>query len=212
MIISNKNTILTTCQYLITTQSGTLPIDPFKTIINNKWTLCKYTDLAKINKISVDSVIRTLRTDEAASFCNKDNISLFENDKIIVYNDLHTPQDIRVALAHEIGHILRKHFTLPNITQLNFTTNSISNRDISPPIETDADVFSSNFLAPAPLFEIYNMDINDTQRIFCISKKAAEYRLDYVKEDLLKIDPYIKQLIRNRFANALRPIIFKKYH
>ena len=203
MFPSYENAIKAACNFLIATQTGSLPIDPFQTIENQGWILVPYTDFAHQKQIYLSRLITLMGSEDSVTLYDVE-----EDQYYICYNDTKPIERIRFTLAHEIGHIVQRHFLIPGVTALNFSNNLLIHGDANKPLEQEANTFAANFLSPAPLFRIFNLETTDIQRIFKISAESACYRQQYARYDANKIPRSISSLILEMFTPSLRKLIF----
>lgn len=194
------------CDYILMTQNGALPIDPFKTIQKKGWDLDSYSYLHSNNIISM----QTLQNISNEAFTLYTPI---KNSYTIAFNDSLPINTIRFALAHEIGHIVLKHFTNKTAIVLQFDENHLRlNRNQVPIIERAADIFAANFLLPAPLLESCNLNCNEISQLFDVSELSAQYIKYHAKTDSKYVDIKTKQQLQQRFKNELYPYYFSPYN
>ena len=112
-----------------------------------------------------------------------------------------TPERKRFTVAHELGHILAGHVGAFELV----------NREPSPkdnPIEQAANVFASRLLAPAcVLWGCGVQSAEDIQRLCCISRQAAEYRMKRMhvlyERDRFLTSP-LERAVYRRFKKYIR--------
>lgn len=131
---------------------------------------------------------------------NDGECTIIKNVPYILVNKNCSKQRKRFTIAHELGHILLDHVGKYQLV----------NREPSPtdnPIEQSANVFASRLLAPACVLWGCNVQNADEIVKLCdISKQAAEYRMERMKElyqrNKFLISPLEKQVYK-QFENFI---------
>ena len=183
------------CGYLLLTQDGRLPIDPFDTIYRRGWGLQKYSDIAFGHNLDIDQLSRVLGSTDAA-------VVLGQDGYIIAYNDTKPITQIKYSLAHEIGHIALGHPQTYS-TILNFDNNTLVLRN-NTAAEDEANVFATNFLSPAPLFEYFKLNDPETvELMFDISPESAGYRAKFACWDASQVKDNLSQRIIKLYSRAV---------
>lgn len=132
-----------------------------------------YDKFAEINHCSIDDVIEICRSKTGCTHYEIENnrYLIMCNDKLMVNNTGRK----RWTAAHEVGHIVCKHFELSALSSLSengFLENN-------PEFESEADYFAATLLAPFPLYNILNIhSAIDIQNTFGLSTEASLYRFD----------------------------------
>lgn len=155
------------------------PVDPFKIVKKNKWGLISYSELANDLGVTVEEVEAALQSKDGYVTKDKNNYTIAYNDTIKVESR------IRFTIMHEIGHIVLGHLDDFDETILR---RSLLTEEQYSVLEKEANAFSRNFLAPAPLViemkrewgDVYSTDI---QKTFNISRAAAQIRLSMLDWD-----------------------------
>ncbi|MEA4816258.1 MAG: ImmA/IrrE family metallo-endopeptidase [Lachnospiraceae bacterium] len=108
----------------------------------------------------------------------------------------------RFTAAHELGHILLGHVG----------EYQLINREPDPrdnPIETAANIFASRLLAPAcVLWGCNAKTVEDIMKLCDISRKAAEYRIERMK-DLYKINKFFTSNLEKQVYEQFKDYIKK---
>jgi Zn-dependent peptidase ImmA (M78 family) len=184
------------CGYLVLTQSGEIPIDPFASIYRQDWELWKYSDIASDHRMSVFGIAKTIGSEYCATVFR-------DNRYIIVYNDTLSVRGLRYALAHEIGHITLGHFKGQGVIKLNFDNDTLFFTD-NKKEEDEANAFAINFLCPAPLFKYFKLDDPEViERVFDISPESAQYRVKNAYTDALTVDRYFDRSLLEIYGHNI---------
>lgn len=152
--------------------SISFPLDVEKTI--EQFVNCRcmsYQQCASISGCSVD---------EIAAMCDSEtgctHYDLYQDRYLVMWNESNNPGRQRWTMAHELGHILCKHFPIAACDKL--SENGIAKIE-NPEFEKEADYFASCLLAPFPLFEILGIkSANDIQITFGLSREASRIRFN----------------------------------
>jgi Zn-dependent peptidase ImmA (M78 family) len=173
-------------EFLETENIYHFPFDPFQIIKLNGWNLITYSDLAEMNNLSLEEVI--------AGFQSKDGYVTFSpiDGYSIAYNDqIGTKSRIRFTLMHEIGHIYMKHLIDFDQTLLRRSTLNHKEYNI---LEEEANVFARNALAPALVVKnLEYINVEDVKEVFNLSNRAADVRLNSIRNDLKGIEEANKE-------------------
>lgn len=107
---------------------------------------------------------------------NDGKCTIVEDIPYILVNKNSSIQRKRFTIAHELGHVLLCH-----VGKYQLVNREPSSRDN--PIEQEANVFASRLLAPAcVLWGCKVKSSDDIVRLCDISKQAADYRMDRMRE------------------------------
>lgn len=149
----------------------TVPIDPFLICKIRGYKLVKYTE--KYNSENIKKVCE--RFPNGFRYLNN-------GEKIIEYNDTHSPERIRTTLFHEIGHFELKHIYDCSLA------------------EAEAEWFGVYMIAPSPLVDLFKIeDSVDLAVKFDTSIECGYYSmLRYIKwkRQSLFLKDYEKELIK----------------
>ena len=130
-----------------------------------------YDKFAEINQCSINDVIQVCRSKTGCTHYEIENnrYLIMCNDTIMANNSGRK----RWTTAHEIGHVVCKHFELSALSSL--SENGFLNNN--PEFESEADYFAATLLAPFPLYKELNIQsVNDIQNTFGLSTEASSYR------------------------------------
>ena len=118
----------------------------------------------------------------------------------VVYDDTKSVGMQRFTLAHELGHIFLGHEMVKGKHGRMFVENK-------PQAEKDADMFAVRLLAPAcVLWAIGVESSGDIQQICHVSRSAAEYRSERMKE-LNKRNMYLSHPLERRVYEQFKGFI-----
>lgn len=158
----------------------TFPIEPcdiISTIDNCR--VLTYQQFAAMNDCSVSSVIQLCQSKSGCTHYE------MENDRyLILWNedggDFNVPGRRRWTKAHELGHVVLRHF--PMTAEAMLAEHGFNNLT-APECETEADRFAATLLCPMPLFETLKIQSPvDIIYVFGLSTEAANYRWnEYVR-------------------------------
>lgn len=101
------------------------------------------------------------------------------NRYLILYNGSMNPGRVRWTLGHEIGHICIGHLETMEVAEIAYT----EQREFYDQLESEADYFAWNLLAPLPILREMGIRSVDELKIVCgLSTQAAALQYDrYVK-------------------------------
>lgn len=173
------------------------PIDAIEIILNKKWGLVKYSELARNFNCSISDVIKSLGSEDGYTIYDDYNYTIAYNDRIKY------KKRIAFTLFHEIGHIYLGHLIDFNATKLRrgCLTNSENNV-----LENESNAFARNVLMPAVILRNMDFDPELVASQFGVSISAAETRLCFLDTDLEAIENsgiYEKvQRVYNRYNYA----------
>lgn len=185
-------------EVLIKYSDGTLPIDVFRLVKENfkNITIMPFSKWKKKTR-SVGTMLELLKTDYGIAFFNGQKYC-------IIYNDKKCLQTQRWTLAHELGHILKRHVTDENYLRF-------SSEDS--PYEVEANTFAKHLLAPFPiikhLFNILNRNTifsQDLEDVFDIGPWASENIIKHLNN--LYYYP-TNRILEEKFKQALYDLIKK---
>lgn len=149
--------------------------------LSNEIKLIPYTRFMAMHRLSVEEVISMLDSDLGACVYKPDSCQY-----LILYNDLMQTVVCRFTIGHELGHIFLKHH---EIAGSNILSRTFVPKQQYEEFEKEANAFARNLLAPASLANIvnkrsHNTAVLDICRVFFISPRAAQVRIEYIKRDL----------------------------
>lgn len=126
--------------------------------IINQIPCCKifsFFEFSKLNNAKISDIFSMCQSQTGCTFYHKT-----AKKYLILYNDDLTPGRIRWTLAHELGHILLRHFLSEGITEFQK--------------EKEADLYAQQLLAPFEYFQIYNItNPISLMNFFGLSHEAA---------------------------------------
>ena len=152
------------------------PIEPCRIIdmIDNCRSM-SYQQFAGMNQCSVEQVIQFCKSKSGCTHYDT------ENDRyLILWNEdgagYNVPGRRRWTKAHELGHVVLRHFPLTAEAQLaEHGLYTIT----APEYETEADCFAATLLSPMPLFDMLKIRSPvDIRYVFGLSTEASNYRWD----------------------------------
>ena len=180
----------------------TFPFDPFSISAQNNWKIEKYKKKARELKVSVSAVIRAFGSNDAMTVFNG-------KDYTIAYNrDITSKARILFTLMHEFGHIVCNHFTDFDVSNIRDVLHNDIDVELYRLLETEANCFTANVLAPDVLIEKARLNSADKLQNFCgLSKEAADIRVESfrrnVRPRLTRYDDGIKNNL-NPFINMIK--------
>lgn len=125
-------------------------------------------------KVSCDNGIRLIKNSAAQELRNGESGVCISDGKqwYIVYDDSLPLGRKRFTIAHELGHIFLQHSRAAG-----FYARTMERK--TSPLEIEANIFASRFLAPAcVLWAINALDAAEIARVCEISQQAAEIRAE----------------------------------
>lgn len=152
------------------------PIEPCDIISRIKnCRVLTYQQFAAMNNCSVSSVIQFCQSKSGCTHYEMEN-----NRYLILWNDdgsgFNVPGRRRWTKAHELGHVVLRHF--PKTTETMLAEHGFNNLS-APECESEADRFAATLLCPMPLFETLRIQSPvDIIYVFGLSTEAANYRWD----------------------------------
>lgn len=148
------------------------PIQPEAVLqhIQQNCRVMSYRQVADITNCSIEDVAALCESRSGATHYDR------EHDRyLIMFNPEMNAGRIRWTLAHEIGHICSEHFDLLDQSKIAYT----ENRDFYSQLESEADYFAWNLLAPLPIMRIMGVEsVEDTASIYGLSAQAAALHFD----------------------------------
>lgn len=161
--------------FLLSSNQDSLPIDVDELF---KLAKCLIFDAAEAEKIAQMGIPIDFWDNETADAFT----CLYEGVYITLYkNRGRTIQRIRFSKAHELGHIVLKHFT--EFEQPD--SYSIHKSKAYQVLEREADMFAAELLAPTPVLKELNMfDVEHIMRLCDISNAAADITISDMNRDL----------------------------
>ena len=160
--------------------------------------LCSYSWYAQRAGCSMDDVIAFFGSDLGAY--TRDG----KRDRFIIfYNDAIEKEGLsRFTIAHELGHHFLEHAKQVNTAALR---REGLDDEAYAQIESEANYFARNLLAPAPLIALMDMPKNAYQieRRFHLTPMAAKVRLKALGADLRQVDYEIIAFYKQQFAQFL---------
>lgn len=180
------------------------PISPLN-VINDIVGRCY--NISAISYKEFESIICSLKNDDEAialKMKTRDGfIALHQGFYYIVYNNQIHSQRINFTLMHELGH-----FYLGHLVDFKNTLSSdgvFFSSDYCA-IETEANVFARNILAPIFLIDHFRIPWSDVSGKFDISFEAAHARYDFAKNDRRNLGNNVELLLSlfglNAFSDA----------
>lgn len=161
--------------FLLESKQDSLPIDVEALYEPGKYLIFDAEKAEEIAKMSIPIDFWDNDTADAFTcFYNGLYITIYKNKG-------RTPQRIRFSKAHELGHIVLKHFT--EFEQPD--SYSIHRSKIYQVLEREADMFAAELLAPTPVLKELNMfDVYHIQTLCDISSAAADITISDLNQDL----------------------------
>ena len=160
-----------------------LPIDLVHICTQNRWELLPYSQIAEEAGKSVSEVCVLLQSDSGITYDNGDCVY------VIAYNDTHSVGRQRFSIAHEIAHIVLKHFSMFG----HAVENTSLLKDVMPlqdyyDIEQEADDFARNLVSPPAVMTMRSFVNNKhIAQYFEISKACAFFRAIEADNDILRL-------------------------
>ena len=160
-------------KFLLENSIRSLPVDPAKLALDAGWKLRTYSRTGEKYPVRATAaeVGDMFGSDDAFSFINR------RGTPVIVYNDRISSQArISWSIAHEIGHIMLGHFR-------DFDMSAMNAAQLRR-LDSEADAFTANLLAPACIVDALKKPLHSGQRhIFGISERGWEVRLSMLAQD-----------------------------
>ena len=132
-----------------------------------------YQEFAELNKLRINTVCHLCESNYGCT-----QYDILNNRYLILCNDVFYWDNSlgrqRWTKAHELGHIVCKHFQMTALSTFSENPQSKINNE---ELEHEADFFASTLLAPLPMFQL--LDIQNPHQArwkFGLSKTAAENR------------------------------------
>lgn len=145
--------------------------------------ICKKRRIALISYAKGKDVLEKLKI---ASVCNLTNaFALSANAGIVIFYNQALPSScIRIAIAHELGHILQNHGKIYDekpymVPKIESTFSSVDD-----PLEHQADIFAIELLAPTCVLSTEEKSINKIQTLCKIDQKSATYKISEIEQIL----------------------------
>jgi Zn-dependent peptidase ImmA (M78 family) len=154
------------CEFLLSSGICTLPLNPIEAIKQKHWGLVTYSELCFILRDGAkpEDIIKICRSKDGFTVSNGANFCIAYNDKIKIKSR------IAFTLMHEAGHIMCGHFNGEGLMLV---------ADEYKRLETEANYFASNVLAPAAVIHACGLQNAGLIQAACgISSRAAQARLD----------------------------------
>ena len=169
-------------------ESVSFPLDLYKVVKalkNYKVKSMTYQQMAKLHNCTIEYIECICQSQSGCTQYQKSTdryLILWNNDENIVSGRKRWTQ------AHEIGHIVLKHLPLANESAIAENSFGIS----CPNLESEADIFAAELLAPLPLFDMFNIKSpEDIKHTFGLSNEASNNRWnDYKKWKSLRRKTY----------------------
>jgi Zn-dependent peptidase ImmA (M78 family) len=182
----------------------TFPFDPFPIAAQNNWRIETYKKKARELKVSVPAVIRAFGSNDAMTVFNGKNYTIAYN------SDITSKARILFTLMHEFGHIVCNHFTDFDVSNIRDVLCNGIDADLYRLLETEANCFAANVLAPDVLIEKAHLNSADKLQNFCgLSKEAADIRIESFKKRvrprLTRYDDGIQSNL-NPYINKIRDV------
>lgn len=167
-------------EFLLSIGASSLPVNPFEAIRRKHWGLTTYTELCAI--VSEDVTV----SDIAEACKSRDGFTVFSSGNYcIAYNDtVRVKSRIRFTLMHEAGHIICGHFN-----------GSVNDSDRYRELESEANLFASNVLAPAAVIKACGICTPEQLMAASgLSYNAAKVRLEQIMR--MKRHPLDKKILK----------------
>ncbi|MEK5277644.1 MULTISPECIES: ImmA/IrrE family metallo-endopeptidase [unclassified Paenibacillus] len=173
------------------------PIDPLEIIHKYKWGVITYSELARENSISIQTVAKACQSNDAYVTFDEESETY-----TIAYNDtVFSRNRIRFTLMHEIGHILLNH--LIDFDETILTRNSLT-ADKYKILENETNHFARNVLAPVyAVKQLPTISENHVSSFFGLTPIAAKVRIQLLQQDWIN-----KSLQSNLLITKFKAIIF----
>lgn len=167
------------------------PFDPFEICRRNGWALIPYSQLAEQEGVGISEICDALRSREGSCCRKNGKYYIFYNDAIRTYSR------IRFTVTHEIGHIVLGHLDFSGTSLRDSLTKAQYKI-----LEKEANAFTRNVLAPAPIVERDRLFFNSEtlSQFFHISPPVAEIRMK-----LLETDLYYWRMVNGKFKLTQQP-------
>ncbi|MBZ4650927.1 MAG: hypothetical protein JG780_1823 [Thermosipho sp. (in: Bacteria)] len=183
-------------EFIIKSKIKSLPINPFA--------ICQHHGFIIKSVSQVEDIINEVDPFDVRENpeCDAKTYLTSKGRYIIIYDDSVFSQGrIIWTIAHEIGHIVLKHLTQFDQTEIHKGLTKEENEVL----EKEADAFASEFLAPAEVLLNCNcVKKNMIIKLCGLSDEAASYREDYLKN--YKPDEkyqHVNQRIYQQFYNFI---------
>ncbi len=185
--------------FLLSSQQDSLPIDVDALYTPGKYLLFEAEKAEEIANMSIPIDFWNNETADAFTcFYNGLYITIYKNKG-------RTAQRVRFSKAHELGHIVLKHFT--EFEQPD--SYSIHKSKTYQVLEREADMFAAELLAPTPVLKKLNMfDVDHIQSLCDISSAVSDITISDMNQDL-NVSEADKNAVLRRFH---RYIFTKEYN
>ena len=182
----------------------TFPFDPFPIAAQNKWSIETYEKKAKDLNFTISDVIEAFGSNDALTVFNGRNYCIAYN------SDIASKARIMFTLMHEFGHIVCNHFIDFDVSNIKDLLRYDIEIDLYRLLETEANCFAANVLAPDVLVEKAHLDSVEKLQIFCgLSKEAADIRIESfrrrIRPRLTRYDDGIQSNL-NPYINKIRDV------
>lgn len=185
------------CEFLEHYNIATFPIDVEKIIHLNHWGLVRYSELMEKFKLTRNSVIRCLGSNDGYTIWDGSNYTISYND------DEYLGERTRFTLMHEIGHIYLNHL-------IDFGTTKIYRGSLTKSeykvLENEANAFARNVLIPTAILQRLRVkNVPNIAQYFGVTYTAAKTRLNFYSAD--------ESLNKNQnLIQRLQKIVYKFYY
>lgn len=180
-------------QFLLNHPEIQLPADFDQIFSLLNVSLSTTSQMAKIHNVTNDSILHALPTDEGLT--SYDSTS---GKYGVLYNDMKPNYRIRFTLAHELGHIVLRHFE-------EFGTSILTRNgeDKFLPLEQEANAFARNILVPIFLYDSTSTPnkYENFANYFDTSLEFIRIRAKMIFEDRRCISKEINDELCNRYKN-----------
>lgn len=185
--------------FLLENEINSFPFDCDIIIKRNKWARLKYSELAKINNVTIKDISESFGSDDGYTIFNGRNYTIAYNDEK-TYRDEPMPKRIYFTKLHEIAHIYLNHFGEFNETILTRSNISSFQYDI---LEKEANTFAGFVIAPPVILKHLNMNDYEVSSYFGITSAAAGTRIRYLKKDCKYLTKEKEQQLLNFFGKSV---------
>lgn len=162
--------------FLLEEEVDEFPLDVISLIQRKGWKLFTYSDVARHYNMAFEDVLAAAESQDGFTICEEGKYCIFYNDRV-------TSQGrIRFTLAHEIGHIVLRHFSY-DVTRL--SRNGLDD-EVYEAMEREANTFARNLLAPAHVVTEICPPLPMRHALtewFGLSNTAAQVRIERLEAD-----------------------------
>lgn len=182
-------------EFILREGINSLPVDPVKIIRRRDLGPVKVGHLSATMRCSRQEVHNLIRNDDAG-------VVLYDGGRCIVYEEKKRPYGrIRWNLAHELGHVELGH------TDECLKFGGIDNVPIHiyNKWEIEAHFFAAEILSPLPVLHAFKVsEIEDIMKLCGLSRKAAEKRFEFMRDNTFQSDGWDYFTVHQCFADYIR--------